>query len=447
MHGFHQLISQPTHLLLQSPPCIDLIFTDQLNLIVHPSLHSNCHHQITHCKLNLNIKYPPPYERLVRDYNKVNVESIPNLLAPNKLVTFDDRDLSWMNDFVKSEIKWKNQLYNTYAKNGCKFNDHLHLQEATNLVAEVITKRKQDDYNNPATSAKTYWSILKTFDNGKEIPVIPPLLINNKLVSNIKEKANHFNCFFVSHCTPLDNNSKISETQTFITDNKLSSVQFEDNDIIKIIRSLNICKAHRHDDISIRMLKLCDLAIVKPLSIIFSNCVKQSTFPDIWKKLNICPIHKNSDKQLINNYKPASLLPICGKIFERLIFNSLFEYLEKHNLLSSHQSGFRANDSCVNQLLSIVHDIYTAFGAYPTLESRGAFLDMSKAFDKIWHEGLIFKLKSVGISDTLSELIKLFLKNRFQRIVLNGQTSKWLPVKADVPEGSILGPLFFPKLH
>ena len=117
----------------------------------------------------------------------------------NELVTFDDRDSPWMNDFVKSKIKGKNQLYNTYTKNGYKFNDHLHLQEATNLVSEVIAKRKQDYHsnlalrlNNPATSAKIYWSILKTFYNGKKIHAIPPLLINNKLVSNFKEKANHF---------------------------------------------------------------------------------------------------------------------------------------------------------------------------------------------------------------------------------------------------------------
>ena len=112
-------------------------------------------------------------------------------------------------------------------------------------------------------------------------------------------------------------------------------------------------------------------------------------------------------------------------------------------LTSAHQSGFRANDSCVGQLLSIVHNIYTAFDAYPTLESRGVFLDMSKAFDKVWHEGLIFKLKSVGICDALLDLIGSFLENRFQRVVLNGQASEWLPVKAGVPQGSILEPLFF----
>ena len=117
------------------------------------------------------------------------------------------------------------------------------------------------------------------------------------------------------------------------------------------------------------MLKICDLAIIKPLSIIFRNCINNSTFPDLWKKSNICPIHKKGDKQIINNYRPVSLLPICGKIFERLIFNSLFEYLEKYKLLSAHQSGFQANDSRVYQLLSIVHNIYTAFDKYPTLES------------------------------------------------------------------------------
>ena len=238
---------------------------------------------------------------------------------------------------------------------------------ATVLVSQVIAKRKEDYHNiiasklnNPKTTAKAYWSILKAFYNDKKIPVIPLLLINNELISDFKMKANYFNSFFASLCTPLNNNNKVPGSQTCITDSKLSSLQFEDKDIIEIIRSLDINKAHGHDDISVWLLKICDLAIIKPLSIIFRNCINHSTFPDLWKKSNICPIHKKGDKQIINNYRPVSLLPICGKIFERLIFNSLFEYLEKYKLLSAHQSGFRVNDSCVDQLLSIVHNIYTA---------------------------------------------------------------------------------------
>ena len=91
---------------------------------------------------------------------------------------------------------------------------------------------------------------------------------------------------------------KVPGSQTYITDSKLSSLQFEDNNTIKIIRSLSTNKTLRHDDIFIRMLKICDLGIIKPLSIIFRNCIKHSTFPDLYKKSNICPIHKKGDKQI-----------------------------------------------------------------------------------------------------------------------------------------------------
>ena len=161
------------------------------------------------------------------------------------------------------------------------------------------------------------------------------------------------------------------------------------------------------------------------------------------KKSNICPIHKKGDQQTINNYRLVSLLPVCGKIFERLIFNSLYKYLEDSKLLSDHQYRLRSSDSCVNQILSIVHKLYKAFDAYPTLETRGVFLDMFKTFDKVWHEGLIFKLRSVGVSNSLLHFIESFLSNRFERVLLHGPTSEWLPVKAGLSQGFILGTLFF----
>ena len=102
-----------------------------------------------------------------------------------------------------------------------------------------------------------------------------------------------------------------------------------------------------------------------------------------------------------------SVLPICEKIFERLTFISLYKYLEENKLLSVRQSGFQSGsgDSRANQLLSIIHNSHKAFYAYPTLKTCGVFLDMSKAFGKVWHEGLIFKFKSVGVSDSLLSLI------------------------------------------
>ena len=193
-----------------------------------------------------------------------------------------------MDEWSKSRIEWKNKLYKIYTKNGYKCNDSLQLKEAAVLVSQVVAKRKEDYYNiiasklnNLKTSAKAYLSVLKTFYNGKKIPVIPPLLIYNKLISDFEMKANHFNSSFASHCTSLDNNSKTLGSQTYITDSELSSLQFEYKDIIKIIRSLDTNKAHGHDDLSIRMLKICDLANIKPLSIIFRNCINHSTSTDL----------------------------------------------------------------------------------------------------------------------------------------------------------------------
>ena len=100
-------------------------------------------------------------------------------------------------------------------------------------------------------------------------------------------------------------------------------------------------------------------------------------------------------------------------------------------------------DSCIHQLISITHEIFVSFDANPSLEVRGVFLDISKAFDRAWHEGLIYKIKCVGIKGDLLALIEASLFKRQQRVVLNGQESECLMIKAVVPQGSILGPLFF----
>ena len=424
-HGLYQLISQPTHILANSPSCIDVIFTDRPNLVVdygtHPSLHPNCHHQIIYCKLNLKIAYPPLYQRLVWDFKRVNIDSIRKAIKivdwhfmflnktvheqvsifnnilfniftnyiPHKYILFDDRDPPWMTKHIKEKLNLKRSLY--------KSKNFIDLQNLSTEISEMISVRKEEYYlhlskkfNDPSTSSKTYWSILKSFYNGSKVPLIPPLLVNNKFVSDFTKKANLFNDFFSFQCTPLSNESALPSCKYFLTDERLITIDFDKNDILKIIRNLNVNKAHGHDDISIRMLKICDSVVTEPLSILFKNCINCGIFPNVWK-MSIIPTYKKNDKRYINNYRPVSLLPICSKIFETIIYNPVFLYLESNNLLTPNQSGFRPNDSCINQLLSIVHKIYSDFDEYPSLEVRSNFLDISKAFDKVWHEGLIFK--------------------------------------------------------
>ena len=228
------------------------------------------------------------------------------------------------------------------------------------------------------------------------------------------------------------------------------------SDIAKIISHLDPNKAHVHDMLSIRMIKLCENSTCKPLSIIVNDCLNEGKFPNELKKASIVPVHKKGNKQSLKNYRPISLLPICSKIFEHLIYNEMFNIFTENNLISynkrftfftennliyPNQSGFRPEDPCVNQLLLVIHKICKSLDE--GFEVRGVFLDISKALNKVWHEGLLFKLNQTGISGNLLKLLCDFLSCQKQQVVLNGQHSSWDNAIIGVPQGSILTPLLF----
>ena len=397
---------------------------------VHPSLHSNFHHQITYAKINLKIHYPPPYEREIWHYQEANIDqirkaieqfpwdrsfkylevnemvflfnrTIKNILSnyiPHEIIICDDRDPPWINNRVKEIINEKNHTFQCYLhgnKDPKLFNKVEYLQ---NELKYLIEANKEKYYSriskrmiNPLTSTKTYWSILKSFLNNKKIPCIPPRFYQNRYITKYKDKTELFNNFFANQCSLIKNSSSLPSVLFKRTENVISSIDIASDDIEKIIQKLDPNKAHGHDMISIRLLKICGNSIYKPLQLFFRSCIENGKFPSEWKKANVVPVHKKGNKQTLENYRPVSLLPICGKIFERLIYNSLFKFFIANELISSNQSGFKPGDSCINQLLSITHEIYKSFD--DRYEVRGVFLDISKAFDKVWHNGLIYKLK------------------------------------------------------
>ena len=235
-----------------SSSCIDLIFNSQPNLLiesgVHPSLHPNCHHQIVFAKFNLDIVYPPPYEREIWHYQKANIDlikrainsfdwekafsnididnmvsifnqTIINILCnfiPHETVLFDDRDPPWMNKEIKKLIYEKKNIFNCFRRNN---NDKQLLDRLKDLQAQLnflIEKSKGKYYSRLTSklsdigkSSKAYWSILKSFLIGKKIPCIPPLFENNEYITDFKKKKELFNSFFANQCFLINNNSQL----------------------------------------------------------------------------------------------------------------------------------------------------------------------------------------------------------------------------------------------
>ena len=204
----------------------------------------------------------------------------------------------------------------------------------------------------------------------------------------------------------------------------------------KVITNLDSSKASGPDCIPVVVLKNCEPELSYILAKLFNKCLKESCFLDCWKVSSVVPVFKNvGERSTAKNYRPVSLLSVVSKVFEKLVNNRIVDRLEKCGLFSDFQYGFRSSRSTAD-LLTVVSDrIARAFNRSGT--TRAVALDISKAFDRVWHAGLLHKLKSYGISGQILGLVLLFL------IIGDGKSSQEYPVNAGVPQGSILGPTLF----
>ena len=190
------------------------------------------------------------------------------------------------------------------------------------------------------------------------------------------------------------------------------------------------------------VLKNCEPELSYILAELFNKCLKESCFPGCWKVSSMVPVLKNiGERSTAKNYCPVRLLSVVSKAFEKLVNNRIVDHLEKCDLFSDFQYGFRSSRSTTDVPTVVSDRIARAFNRSGA--TRAVPLDLSKAFERVWHAGLLHKLKSYGISGQIFGLISSFRSNRRLQVVLNGKSSQEYPVSAGVPQRSILGPTLF----
>ena len=336
-----QLISEPTNFTpSKKPSCIDLLITDQPNLMldygVRPSLDPKCHHQIIHSKINIKIPPPPPVDRHMWYYDKANADAIRRSMTgfpwaeqfllnndvnwqvktfhetllnimknfiPNHTKKCIPRDPPWIHKPLKTLLKKKNRLYQNYKKHGYKNEDKERLDSFRDECKEAIDSAKLLYLNNLGsrlnssdTTPKNYWKIIHRAMNKSRAPKIPPILNNGNFVLKCTEKAKLFNEYFAKQCTLIINDCALPNFE-YRTEYRINSVSINDDDILKLIRNLNPNKASDSNWISGQMLLICDISVILPVKIMYKNILATSFYPDMWKLANVT----QSSRKRINN--------------------------------------------------------------------------------------------------------------------------------------------------
>ena len=272
-------------------------------------------------------------------------------------------------------------------------------------------------------------------------------LIDGHQVTNMTSIANKFNEYFTSVGSNLTNAIDTRGKPAYTSYLRVPSITafnftYTNSDEVRIlINNLKPKQSAGHDSISSKLLKDIGHIIAPTLSVIINQSLYTEIFPKQLKIAKVIPLFKKGEETSIENYRPLSLLSSISKVFERVVFNQLYQYLDVNNLLFDSQYGFRKQHSTELAALELIDRIHKSMdnGQIPV----SIFLDLSKAFDTLDHTILLSKLKHYGIKNKAFQWFNSYLSNRHQYVEFEGARSETLGLEMGVPQGSILGPLLF----
>ena len=363
----------------------------------------------------------------------------------------------WMSSALLKSVVHKNKLYRDW-KSTTDNNEHrikqVNFKTYERILKNMIEESKQkyyfDTFSAQKNDIKKTWATIDEKLNRKKNTADFPeeFLYKEKTITDLKDIANSFNEYFSNIGPSLSEKIDMSESTMTYSDyltnpahSRFSFTPISEKETLNIINNLKNKKSYGIDGISNVLLKSIANEILKPLTLIINQSLETGIFPDAFKTSKVTPLYKKGDKTDLNNYRPISILPTISKVFEQVIHVQLYDYFCKNNLLCEQQYGFRSKHSTELATIKLVDFLVKSMDEN---KIPGAiYLDLSKAFDTLNFNILINKLKFYGITGTPLKLLENYLRNRHQFVAFKNTNSDLQEIRTGIPQGSILGPLFF----